>query len=218
MALAIFDLDNTLLAGDSDYLWGRYLVENDIVDPDYYDTKNRYFYNEYKNGSLDIEEFLRFSLKVLSRHDKETLFHWRREFIKQKITPLIHKPARDLLDKHKKRGDTLLIITATNYFVTEPIAKELGVTHLLATMPEEKEGRYTGKFTGTPTYQYGKVTRLQEWLKTQGMTLEGSWFYSDSHNDLPLLKQVDHPVAVDPDEILTSYANRHDWPVISLRE
>ncbi len=217
MALAIFDLDNTLLAGDSDYLWGCYLVENNIVDPDLYDRENKRFYKEYEAGILDISEFLHFSLKVLAAYDKKTLFDWREDFIKQKIIPIIPTATRHLLNKHREQGDTLLIITATNRFVTELIAKELGVEHLLATDPEEKENQYTGYFTGIPTYQEGKVIRLKEWLKTQQMTLKGSWFYSDSHNDLPLLKQVDHPVAVDPDPSLKQYAQDQGWPIISLR-
>ncbi len=217
MALAIFDLDNTLLTGDSDYLWGRYLVENNIVDSDFYDRENRRFYKEYEAGTLDINEFLRFSLKILSTHDKKTLFDWREDFIKQKIIPIIPDAAHHLLNKHRKQGDTLLIITATNRFVTELIAKELGIEHLLATDPEEKEGQYTGNFTGIPTYQEGKVIRLKEWLKIQKMTLKGSWFYSDSHNDLPLLKIVDNPIAVDPDKLLQQYAHEHGWPTISLR-
>lgn len=217
MALAIFDLDNTLLAGDSDYLWGRYLVENSIVDPDFYDRENKRFYKEYEAGVLDINEFLRFSLKVLAIHDKKTLFDWRKNFIEQKIIPIIPTAAHHLLNKHREQGDTLLIITATNRFVTELIAKELGIKHLLATVPEEKEGQYTGNFTGTPTYQEGKVICLKEWLKTKQMTLEGSWFYSDSHNDLPLLRVVENPVAVDPDEPLKLHAKQQGWPIISLR-
>ncbi|MCF6236615.1 MAG: HAD-IB family hydrolase [Gammaproteobacteria bacterium] len=217
MALAIFDLDNTLLTGDSDYLWGRYLVENKIVDPDFYDRENRRFYQEYGAGTLDINEFLRFSLKVLAAHDKKILFDWRKDFIEQKIIPIIPAAAHHLLNKHREQGDILLIITATNRFVTELIAKELDIEHLLATDPEEKEGQYTGNFTGIPTYQEGKVVCLKEWLKVQQITLEGSWFYSDSHNDLPLLKIVDNPIAVDPDETLKQYANHHGWPTISLR-
>ncbi|HEB63799.1 MAG TPA: HAD family hydrolase [Gammaproteobacteria bacterium] len=217
MALAIFDLDNTLLSGDSDYLWGRYLVENRIVDPDLYDQENRRFYKEYEAGVLDINEFLHFSLKVLAAHDKKILFEWRKDFIEQKIIPIIPSKTRHLLDKHRKQGDTLLIITATNRFVTELIAKELGIEHLLATDPEEKEGQYTGNFTGIPTYKEGKVSRLKEWLKNRKITLEGSWFYSDSHNDLPLLKIVENPVAVDPDEPLKLYAKNQGWPIISLR-
>ncbi len=217
MALAIFDLDNTLLAGDSDYLWGRYLVENKIVNPDFYDRENRRFYQEYEAGVLDINEFLRFSLKVLAAHDKKTLFGWRKDFIKQKIIPIIPAATYHLLNKHREQGDTLLIITATNRFVTELIAKALDIEHLLATDPEEKEGQYTGNFTGIPTYKEGKVIRLKEWLKTQQMTLKGSWFYSDSHNDFPLLKIVENPVAVDPDDTLRRHANHHKWPIISLR-
>lgn len=217
MTLAIFDLDNTLLGGDSDYLWGRFLVEQGIVDADHYERENQRFYDEYKSGKLDIHEFLRFSLKPLSEHDIDTLERWRRQFMQEKIEPIMLPKSRDLLQKHRQNGDFLLIITATNRFVTTPIAEALGVDHMLATEPQMHDGRYTGEVEGTPCFQQGKVTRLHAWLEETGHNLAGSWFYSDSHNDLPLLELVDHPVAVDADETLQAHARLKGWPQISLR-
>ncbi|MFZ5592701.1 MAG: HAD family hydrolase [Pseudomonadota bacterium] len=217
MNLAIFDLDNTLLGGDSDYLWGRFLVEQGIVDGESYERENRRYYEEYKVGTLDIHEFLRFSLRPLSEHKVETLYAWRELFMKEKIEPIMLPAARELLERHRVQGHTLLIITATNSFVTAPIAKALGVEHLIATEPEMKGGRYTGNVAGTPSFREGKVVRLEEWLRQKGWNLASSWFYSDSHNDLPLLEMATHPVAVDPDDTLAEHARLRGWPVISLR-
>lgn len=218
MSLAIFDLDNTLLADDSDYLWGQFLVDQKIVDASYYAQENERFYQEYKQGQLDIMEFLNFSLKPLADNTLENLYQWRTQFITNVIQPILLKPAQELISKHQQMGDTLLVITATNQFVTEPIVNLYGIKHLLATIPELIADRYTGKVSGTPCFQEGKVTRLQQWLQDTGYNLEGSWFYSDSHNDLPLLKLVDHPVAVNPDDLLKQYAEQSNWPIISLRE
>jgi len=217
LSLAIFDLDNTLLGGDSDYLWGRFLVEQGIVDAAHYEGENQRFYNEYKSGQLDIHEFLRFSLKPLSEHDLPRLQDWHRQFMAEKIQPIILPKARELLAKHRDNGDYLLIITATNRFVTGPIAEALGVDAMLATEPAMANGRYTGEVEGVPCFQQGKVTRLNDWLTQTGQHLEGSWFYSDSHNDLPLLERVSHPVAVDADETLSDHARLKGWPEISLR-
>lgn len=217
MSLAIFDLDNTLIADDSDYLWGQYLVDRGIVDKDYYESANTRFYEQYKQGRLDIVEFLQFSLKPLADHEPRQLFQWREQFIREKIVPILLQPARQLVDQHKARGDTLIVITATNRFVTEPIVKLYGIEHLLATTPEFKEGRYTGRFDGIPCFQQGKVELLKAWLESSNETLAKSWFYSDSHNDLPLLNEVENPVAVDPDETLKAYAEQAGWPIISLR-
>ena len=217
MSLAIFDLDNTLLAGDSDYLWGRFLVEQGIVDAEHYERENQRFYDEYKSGQLDIHEFLRFSLKPLAEHDTDTLKAWHRRFMAEKIAPIMLPKARELLDRHRAQGDFLLIITATNRFVTGPIAEALGVDDMLATEPAMARGRYTGEVDGIPCFQHGKVTRLNEWLARTGHHLADSWFYSDSHNDLPLLEQVTHPVAVDADETLAEHARLKGWPHISLR-
>ncbi len=217
MSLAIFDLDNTLIADDSDYLWGQFLVDRGIVDKDHYETANTKFYEDYKHGTLDIVEFLRFSLRPLADNDPLQLYEWRAEFIQEVITPLLLKSARQLVDKHRNKGDTLLVITATNRFVTEPIVKLYGIENLLATTPEMIDGSYTGKFIGIPCFQDGKVELLKEWLVDSSHTMKGSWFYSDSHNDLPLLNLVDQPVAVDPDQKLAQFAKNANWPIISLR-
>lgn len=217
MSLAIFDLDNTLIADDSDYLWGQFLVDRGIVDKDYYEQANLKFYEDYKKGCLDIVEFLHFSLAPLAQHNTKQLFNWRREFIDTCIEPLLLEPARQLIAEHRQRNDTLLVITATNHFVTEPIVELYGIEHLLATRPELIDGQFTGKFTGIPCFQDGKVKQLQNWLEESDETLAGSWFYSDSHNDLPLLKLVENPVAVDPDDKLRAHAESQNWPIISLR-
>lgn len=217
MSLAIFDLDNTLLAGDSDYLWGQYLTETGAVDKDWYESENQRFYEEYKAGTLDIYEFLRFSLKPLSEHSPEQLRQWHKDFMHKKIDQIWLPAAEALVNQHRDAGDTLLIITATNRFVTEPIAQRLGVTNLLATEPEIINNRYTGNVAGVPCFKDGKVTRLNEWLQQYDMTLAGSTFYSDSHNDLPLLNLVDNPIAVDPDDTLLQHAEMKGWKVISLR-
>jgi len=218
VALAIFDLDNTLIAGDSDHGWGEFLVEQGLVDPQLFKEKNDYYYEQYQLGQLDILEYLEFSLQPLTQYPLETLHQLRAQFVQEKIRPIIPQASRDLLQKHKEQGDYLLIITATNLFVTQPIAEELGVDHIIATEPEQVNGQYTGKVAGIPSFQDGKVKRLSHWLQASGLSLEGSYFYSDSHNDLPLLKQVDHPVVVDADDTLLEYANQHQWPVMSLRE
>ena len=217
MSLAIFDLDNTLIGGDSDYLWGQYLGEIGAVDGEYYRREHDRFYQEYLDGVLDIHEFLRFQLEPLTKHGLDTLRRWRRQFLEEKVQPILLPKAVKLLDRHKRAGDTLLIITATNRFITAPIAGALGVEHLIASEPEFKNGGYTGEVTGLPSYAAGKVNRLQTWLEKHGVGLEDSWFYSDSHNDLPLLEVVTHPVAVDPDQILREKSLERGWPIISLR-
>ena len=218
MSLAIFDLDNTLLGDDSDYLWGQFLVEQGLVDGEHYEQENQRFYNDYKTGSLDILEFLAFSLQPLTQHSRDKLNELHQQFMQEKITPVMLPAAQALLKKHRQQGDTLLIITATNHFITHPIAEALGVDELIASDPEIINDRYTGRVTGTPCFQEGKVTRLTEWLTKNQQNLSGSWFYSDSHNDLPLLGMVTHPVAVDPDETLSDHATAKGWPIISLRD
>lgn len=217
MRLAIFDLDNTLLAGDSDFLWGRHLVEQGCVDGEQYDRQNRAFYEQYLAGTLDIHEFHRFSLAPLAAHPLPQLLAWRAQFVREKIEPIVAPLAPALLEKHRALGDTLLIMTATNHFVTEPIARLLDVDVLIATDPELVDGRYTGRIAGTPNFREGKVTRLEQWMREQGITTADINFYSDSHNDLPLLLRADRPVAVDPDDRLREEAQRRGWPVISLR-
>lgn len=217
MTLAIFDLDNTLLAGDSDHAWGEFLVEESIVDADEYQQANDRFYQEYLNGELDIVHYLSFALQPLAHHDMQQLLAWRKEFVEKKIRPMMQPSATKLLDSHRALGHTLLIITATNRFVTEPVAELLGIEHLIATEPELVNGRYTGEVAGVPSFQDGKVTRLHDWLDSTGESLEGAWFYSDSHNDAPLLRKVDNPVAVDPDPTLESIAKENNWKIMTLR-
>lgn len=216
-ALALFDLDNTLLAGDSDYLWGKFLVDEGWVDGESYERENQRFYDEYKAGVLDIHEFLRFSLKPLTEHDPIALTQQRARFVTDYIAPIVAPHSRALLQQHRDRGDEIVIITATNRFVTEPIATLLGVSHLLATDPEIIDGRYTGRIAGIPCFQQGKIQRLEQWLASRQETFGERWFYSDSRNDLPLLEQVDHPVVVDGDTTLSAIAAERGWPQISLR-
>lgn len=216
LALAIFDLDHTLLSADSDHSWGQFLVDQNMVDAATYATSNDYFYEQYKLGKLDIFEYLEFAMKPLTQHPLEVLLETRAHFLEQRILPLISDASRALIQHHKDQGDTLLIITATNGFVTYPIAELLNIEHIIAPHPEVIDGQYTGKIVGIPSFQHGKVERLHDWLKEQGQSLQGSYFYSDSHNDLPLLREVDHPVAVDPDDTLKAIAEDNGWPIISL--
>lgn len=218
MGLAIFDLDNTLLAGDSDHLWGQFLAEQGIIKDDHYEQANHIFYQQYQAGTLDIYEFLAFQLAPLGKHSPSQLEIWRSQYLEEKIRPIILPRAQELLTWHRSQGHTLLIITATNHFITQPIAKMLQVDNLIATEPEIRDGYYTGRVDGIPSYREGKVTRLKAWLKERAFTLEASWFYSDSHNDIPLLERVTYPVAVDPDEKLDTHARENDWTIISLRE
>ncbi len=221
MQLALFDLDNTLLAGDSDYQWGQFLIEIGILDREIQQTVNDQFYQDYKDGKLDIYAFLEFQLKVLSLHSRKQLDAWHAQYMQKKILPMMTDKAKALVEKHRQNGDLLLIITATNSFVTKPIAAAFGIDNLIGTTPEENDGKFTGKASGIPSFQGGKVTRLHAWLAEQGKTLadfETTWFYSDSHNDLPLMKLVDKPIAVDPDPVLENYAKTQGWPIISLRD
>lgn len=217
MTLAIFDLDNTLLAGDSDHAWGEYLVRRGRVDGDHYKAQNDRFYADYCRGQLDIIAYSEFVFAVLARETPETLAAWHREFMAEQVAGMILPKGRELLRQHRDQGHRLVIITATNSFITGPIAAELGVDDLIATDPEVVDGRYTGKVKGTPCYQHGKITRLEQWLAETGESVDGAWFYSDSRNDIPLLEYVRHPVAVDPDEALRAHAASNGWPVLSLR-
>jgi len=217
MALALFDLDNTLLAGDSDYLWGRFLVEQKLVNEEEYDRENKRFLELYQQGQLDIFEFAAFAFKPLAANDLDTLNKLHLKFMQEKIVPIMSPKAKALVEQHRQAGDTLIIITATNSFVTAPIAKAFGIDNLIATEPEIIDGRYSGKITGTPCFQEGKITRLKEWILNKELAFDDCIFYSDSNNDLPLLKQVKNPVAVDPDEKLEAYAKENNWPIISLR-
>lgn len=217
VSLAIFDLDNTLISGDSDFLWGQFLVNQGIVDKDQYEQKNAKFYEAYQQGKLDILEYLDFSLAPLANNEPEQLYRWRTQFIEEVIKPIQLKLAIRLVNKHRFKGDTTMVITATNRFVTEPIVKLFAIDNLLATTPEFVAGRFTGQFNGIPCFQQGKVKLLEQWLKNSTETLKNSYFYSDSYNDLPLLQLVDNPVVVNPDEKLLQYAKQQDWMIISLR-
>ena len=220
MRLVLFDLDNTLLAGDSDYAWGQFLVDRGILERASYEAQNRAYYDQYVAGRLDIHEYLGFALRPLAEHTREELGRWHAEFMAARIVPMIAPQARALVREHRAAGDLCAIITATNSFVTAPIAREFGVEHLIATEPESRHGRFTGRVAGTPCFRDGKLRRLEEWLAGLGRRLADfaeSTFYSDSHNDLPLLERVTRPVAVDPDEQLAAEARRRGWAVISLR-
>jgi HAD superfamily hydrolase (TIGR01490 family) len=218
MALAIFDLDNTLLAGDSDHAWGEFLVAQGQVPAADYAQANDYFYAQYQKGQLDIEEYVAFVVKPLQQLSPQQRESLRAEFIHTKVQPMIAAGTADLLARHRAAQDELLIITATIDFITAPIAQLLGVQHLLATVPEQTEaGDFTGKIAGVPAFQNGKITRLEQWLSAQNAHFDQQWFYSDSHNDLPLLEKVTNPVAVNPDETLANHAKTQGWPVISLR-
>nr|WP_290441374.1 HAD family hydrolase [Halomonas sp. CnH100-B] len=216
--MAIFDLDNTLLSIDSDHAWGEFLLEQGAVDPVAYREANERFMADYNAGTLDMAAFLEMALKPLADNSPEQLAAWHQQFMASKIEPHILPKAEELLARHRTKGDTLLIITATNRFITGPIAERLGVDDLIAVEPEMIDGRYTGRVDGVPSYREGKVTRLQAWLEAQDLTMDGAWFYSDSHNDLPLLEKVEHPVAVDPDDTLRQVAEERNWRIMSLRD
>ncbi len=220
MKLALFDLDNTLLTGDSDFEWAQFLIEQGVIDREVYEAKNQAFYDQYKAGTLDIHEFLDFQLKPLSRHARRVLDGWHAEFMRTKVLGMMGRPAQALVDGHKAAGDLCIIITATNSFVTAPIARAFGVDHLIATEPEQKDGEFTGRVSGIPSFREGKIARLEDWMDQRGWSW-GSFaettFYSDSLNDLPLLCLVNRPVAVDPDPTLRAHAEQHGWRIISLR-
>ena len=217
MTLAIFDLDHTLLDGDSDYLWGEYMVENGVVDESKYRRRNRVFYEDYQRGELDNESYLAFALEPLTRHPIEKLYAWRADYVENWIKPIIAPGAKPLLRRHREQGHELLIISATNLFITEPIASLLDVPAILSTEPEIVDGRYSGRYLGTPTYREGKVTVLRRWLADTGRNLDGSYFYSDSINDRALLEQVEYPIAVHPDDELKAIAESRGWEIIDLR-
>jgi len=218
--LALFDLDNTLLAGDSDYNWSLFLINEGLLDAKTHHERNEQFYQDYKNGNLDIFKFLSFQLKPLSEHPKSFLDTLHVKYMETVIRPMMTQKAQDLVNQHKASGDLCMVITATNSFVTKPIATAYGIEHLIGTDPEIVNGEYTGGVSGVPSFQQGKVTRLHQWLAERGLSLsdfEKSYFYSDSHNDLPLMKLVTNPIAVDADEKLTAFSKLHHWPHIALR-
>jgi HAD superfamily hydrolase (TIGR01490 family) len=219
--LALFDLDNTLLSGDSDYEWAQFLIERGVLERTEYEEKNDHFFRQYKAGRLDIHEFLDFQLAPLALHPRGQLDAWHAEFMRAKVKPMVRGKGLALVRRHLRQGNLCAILTSTNAFITAPIAREFGIEYLLATELEVRDGRFTGRPSGVPCFRQGKVTRLAEWLGDRGRTLasfEASWFYSDSQNDLPLLERVTNPVAVDPDEILQEEATVRGWRIISLAD
>jgi HAD superfamily hydrolase (TIGR01490 family) len=221
LQLALFDLDNTLLRGDSDFEWAQFLIKKGVVDPELQAAKNAEFYADYKAGTLDIHAFLDFQLAPLARHPREQLDAWHREFMAEHIRPIMLLNAQALVQRHLSLGHLCAIVTATNAFVTGDIAREFGIPHLIATIPGCKAGQFTGQPVGTPSFQRGKIDRVEAWLESIGLwqgSFNARWFYSDSLNDLPLLEWSNHPVAVDADETLTSQAIARGWPVITLRD
>jgi HAD superfamily hydrolase (TIGR01490 family) len=220
MALALFDLDNTLLQGDSDHAWGEFLVRHRLVDPQIYRQTNDRFLEQYQCGNLDIFAYLTFALQALTQFSQSQLSQMHQQFMQESILPMVLPKGQQLLAQHQQAGDTLVIITATNDFITAPIAHYLRIKHLLATCAEYEEGGYTGQVVGVPCFQAGKVKRLKQWLKTQPdqrLNLATAYFYSDSYNDLALLQAVGHPVAVDADTLLQAHATAEGWCQLSLR-
>jgi HAD superfamily hydrolase (TIGR01490 family) len=211
MALAIFDLDKTLIGGDSDFLWGEFLSEIGAVDVETYQQKNQYFFDQYALGKLNINEYLEFCLEPLKQNNIKTLNAWHQSFMVEKIEPILLPKAQSIVDEHREKGDTLLVITATNRFVTAPIVAKYGIKNLLATEPEIKNGQYTGKVQGVPCFQSGKVKHLNQWLADNNESMCGASFYSDSHNDLPMLEWVDNPMVVHPDKVLQEIALTRNW-------
>ena len=198
-------------------MWGEFIGEEGIVDANTYRKKNEYFYQQYDLGALDIYAWLEFCLEPLTRYSMTELQELHHRFMIQKIEPILLDKAQNCINQHKERGDTVLVMTASTSFVTAPIVKKYGINHLLATEPEIKEGRYTGGVSGIPCFQAGKIDKLMPWLQKNEETLTGSTFYSDSHNDLPLLELVDNPVAVNADKILTKIAEKKGWEILNWR-
>lgn len=215
MKLAAFDLDNTLLAGDSDYAWGQYLVNRGHVDADHYARANQQFYADYQAGTLDIHAYAEFALGAMGRIERSVLDQLREDFMRDELPGMVAPGARALLQAHQDNGADIVIITATNTYITRPIAQALGVRHLIGTEPEYHNQRMTGRICGTPCFQAGKITKLQDWLAERAP--RQTWFYSDSINDLPLLEHAEYPVVVDPCPRLLQLAQERHWPIMSLR-
>ena len=220
MHLALFDLDNTLLAGDSDYEWTQHLLSKGILDRETFEARNKEFYEQYKAGKLNIVEFLDFQLQSLARNSRADLEAWHDEFMSERILPMLNQKSRDLVKQHQENGDICALVTATNSFVTGPICRELHIDHLIATIAAQENGQFTGKPRGIPSFREGKITRVESWLESIGLwwsSFERSWFYSDSLNDLPLLSMVSDPVAVNPDDTLHAHAKAEGWMILNLR-
>ena len=220
MNLALFDLDNTLIATDSDYEWGQFLIAKGVVERAQYEARNDAFFADYKAGTLDINAYLQFALEPLARHSRAELDAWHADFMQAVIRPAIGPAARALVRQHLDAGDLCCCVTATNSFVTAPIAREFGIPHLIASDAEEINGRFTGQPTGIPSFQAGKISRVEQWLAALGQTMQSfpqSFFYSDSRNDIPLLERVSVPVAVDPDDTLKATASARGWRIMTLR-
>ena len=221
--LALFDLDSTLLPCDSDYEWGQFLARIGVVDGADYAKKNERFYQDYKEGKLDIHEFLRFSLKPLSEHSRAQLKEWHDAFMKEVICGQLHQKAIDLVKRHQDAGHLCCVITATNSFVTRPIVESFGIEHLVATEPatigNNPLANFTGEVKGVPNFREGKIQNMHAWLAAHKLSFDKmphSYFYSDSMNDLPLLEEVSNPVATNPDERLRNEAIKRNWPILEL--
>ncbi|MCB1691210.1 MAG: HAD family hydrolase [Pseudomonadales bacterium] len=217
MALAFFDLDETLISADSDHAWGDFIADRGLVDPEEHKARNAAFYEDYKRGELDIDAYMRFSCLLLSRLTMPELEAIRDQFFEERVRPMLLPRAEALLAEHRAKGNEVIVVTATIEFITRPIATFYGVEHLIAPVPEVRDGRYTGEIVGVPSFREGKVIRINEFLERTGQTLAGSYCYSDSRNDIPMLELVDNPVAVDPDPELRRVAQERKWPIISLR-
>lgn len=217
MTLALFDLDNTLICGDSDHAWGQFVVTKGLVDAKQFAQKNDQFYSDYGQGVLDASAYLKFALEPLSRYSMQELNEFHTEFMTSHIAPMWLVAAEKLIDKHRTQNHKLVVITSTNRFVVEPIVQKLGIDNIICSEPEIREGRYTGNFLEEPCFREGKITKLQRWLNTRPETMADAWFYSDSFNDIPLLEQVENPVAVDPDNHLKARAEKAGWQILSLR-
>lgn len=219
MNLALFDLDYTLLPIDSDHAWSHFLIDRGVVDGPEWTRKADDFFTQYKAGTLDIHAYLAFALAPLAQHPRATLDAWHREFMDEVIRPAVRPAAVALVERHRSHGDLCCVVTATNAFVTRPIAQAFGIGHLVAIELEERDGRYTGRVSGTPSFREGKILRVGQWLATQGLSWQSfgqTTFYSDSINDLPLLERVTHPVATNPDQRLLEIARAREWPVLDL--
>ena len=219
MNLAIFDLDNTLLKGDSDYNWALFLIKKGLIEKEAFEKKNEQFFQDYQAGNLDVYEYCGFQFGVLKNNKRDVIEALRDQYLDEVILPMIPKKAYELVESHRQKGDRLLIITATNSFITKPIGKIFGIPDLIGTDPEEIDGKFTGKIAGMPSFQEGKIQRLEAWLGLQGLTLKSfkkTFFYSDSRNDIPLLERVTHPVATNPDAALMEKAKIQGWPTINL--